>query len=831
MLPDPWLDEDTVAARLGSPTLPDRAQLLELVFSAVRSSSKSGILVAGEKGSGKSHMLLSLKAGLPGTMDVRTFAGSLDLTATQYGVLGASTGVLGGAARVLGASTGGTGTEGTGTEGTGEGLLPGLHVLRALTSTLGPASYLYSPPVARRGNKRRNHQARPQLVLLVDDIHYVDPASLGVLLQLIPGFGAKLVATADSRSPLPQDLYQLWEDGFMEQYLLPPFTFREAHALCVSLLGGKVQRRASSLLAVISGFNVGILCLAVEDARRAGLLVQREGYWTINTRAHCQWPGVVDRVQAEYAARLPEERLALELTALAEPVAVEVLERHCGHKAVENLLSEGQIRLLPGRSPMVRMGSWLRGEGLRLAVPRSRSLALHQRIEDPGLTLETAPSMLRWMTWTLDCGLGLPDELLLAAAPAADRPVTAELALQAASAVKAPGHLDEAGMLRARALIAEGQLAEAAPVLRHLATAASSAEVKADAGGRLMALELLGAAHGGLTAGDTVADPAARIAGKVREAERLLLSGAAVEALEKTTEAMKVIGGDPSMATFRAGAALRHVICLRHNLGWSAMVPLLEYSAYGVPSHLAACSETARAYAQLGQGFPRAARGTLEAVLAELSDAGLPPVRSLAAAMMAYCEALSGNPGEALELAAQSTLGAETGLAGVSPDDLLSRISALYCAAARDVSSGTYTHLMALADEAQSAGSVLLEAEALSLLALNAGRAGVVDPAILPRLAAAASGVEGTGGAALRTFAAAMVEDDPKSLEAAGRSLSADRQFAHAALCYARAAAGYQAKARTAAARRVSVLVERLRGVTESEAVPPLGWVPGRAGN
>jgi hypothetical protein len=124
-----------------------------------------------------------------------------------------------------------------------------------------------------------------------------------------------------------------------------------------------------------------------------------------------------------------------------------------------------------------------------------------------------------------------------------------------------------------------------------------------------------------------------------------------------------------------------------------------------------------------------------------------------------------------------------------------------------------------------------LEAEALSLLALNAGRAGVVDPAILPRLAAAASGVEGTGGAALRTFAAAMVEDDPKSLEAAGRSLSADRQFAHAALCYARAAAGYQAKVRTAAARRVSVLVERLRGVTESEAVPPLGWVPGRAGN
>ncbi len=827
MLPDPWLDEDTVTARLASPTLPDRAHLLELVISAVRSPSKSGILVAGEAGSGKSHMLLSLKAGLPGTMDVRTFAGSLDLEATQYGILDASIGLLGGAARDLG--TGADAVTGAYT-GTSGGPLPGLHVLRALTSTLGPANYLYSPPAIRRRNARRNQPARPQLVLLVDDIHFVDPASLDVLLQLIPGFGAKLVATADSRRPLPQDLYQLWEDGFMEQYLLPPFTFTEAHALCESLLGGKVQRRTSSLLAVMSGFNVGILCLAVEDARRAGLLVQREGYWTINTRAHCRWPGVVERVQAENAARPPDERLALELTALAEPIAVEVLERHCGHKAVENLLTEHHIRLLPGWPLMVRMGSWLRGEGIRLAVPRSRSLALHQRIEDPGLTLETAPSMLRWMTWTLDCGLGLPDELLLAAAPAADRPVTAELALQVASAVKAPDHLEEAGMLRARALIAEGQLAEAEPVLRHLATAGSSAEVKADAGGRLMALELLGAVHADLKAGDGAADTAARIAGEVREAERLLLSGAAVEALEKSTETMKAVGTDPSMATFRAGAALRHVICLRHNLAWSAMVPLVEYSASAVPSYLAVCSETARAYAQLSQGFPRAARGTLEAVLAELSDAGLPPVRSLAAAMMAYCEALCGNPGKALGLATQGDSWLESRLPAATPDDLLDRISILYRAAARDRSTGTSTHLLALAEEAQAQGRVLLEAEALSMLALNASGTGVVDPAILLRLAAAASGVDGAGGAALRTFAAALAEDEPRSLEAAGRSLSAGRQFAHAAVCYARAAAGYQAKARTAAARRVSVLVERLRGAVESEAVPPLGWVPGRAG-
>ena len=814
MLPDPWLDEDTVPAGPGPSTLPDRAQLLEFVLSNVRSPATSGIVVAGDKGSGKSHLLLSLQAGLHETMDVRTFAGSLELKAAEYGVLKASANVLGPITETV------PGTDAL----AGTGMLPGLHVFRALTNTLGQASYLYPGPATllrnKRRNKRQNVAARPQLVVLVDDIHYVDPASLGVLLQLIPGFGAKLVATADSRHPLPQDLYQLWEDGFMEQYLLPPFNFMEAHALCVSLLGGKVQRRASSLLAAMSGFNVGILCLAVEDARRSGLLAQREGYWTINTRAHCNWPGVVKQVRAENDARSPEEQMALQLVALAEPLAADVVERHCGRKALENLLADHQVRFLPGPHPMLRMSSWLRGEGTRLAVPRSRSLALHQQVDGPVLTRQTAPSMLRWMTWTLDCGLGLADEFLLAAAPAADRPSTAELALKAAAAVTDPNHVEEAGMLRARALIAEGQLAEATPVLRRLAAAGSEA-VKLDAGGRLMALELLGAVPPELPSGDLTAHPAVQIRAKVRKAEQLLVSGAAIEALAESTRAMKAVGQDPSMDTFRAGVLLRHVICLRHNLAWSSTGTLLEYSAFNVPLHLAECSEVARAYVQLSQGFPRAARATLEAVLAELSDAALPPVRSLAAAMMACCEALCGNLDAALERAKQ----AGNGSAGLLP-----QISALYVAAARDVVSGTSTHLQKLAEQFQRQGSVLLEAEALSLLALNATDIAVENPAALRRLATVASAIEGAGGAALRTFATALQKDEPKLLESAGRALSADRQFAHAALCYARAAAGYQAKERAAAGRRVSLLLERLRNVADGEALPPLGWVPGKAG-
>lgn len=809
MLPDPWLDEEIVAVGLRPSAFQDRNRLLEVILSAVPSASTSGIVIVGARGSGKSHLLHLVKAGLPDTMDVRSFAGRPELKTTSYAALGAVP------------------------EPDSEKFLPpGFHVLRALASTLGPADYRYTP-TARRRKKRHAPPSRPPLVLLVDDIHYVDPASLAVLLQLIPGFGATLVATADSRGPLPQDLYQLWEDGFLDQYFLPSLTFNDAHALCEAVLGGKVQRRASSLLSAMSGFNVGLLCLAISDARRARLLVRRDGFWTMDVRAHCDWPGVVAHVQAENAARPPEERQALELIALSEPVALDVVERHFGQDAVEHLLANYDVRLLAGRPPLLRTSSWLRGEGTRLSVPQSRSLALRLGVEEPALTRETAPTMLRWMTWTLDCGLTLSDELLLAAAPAADWPATAELAIQAAAAVAGSSHQHEARLLRARALVTEGQLNEAAPELRELAVAGGSPDVQADAGHRLMALGLLGASAAGFADIEEQldpADPSLQVVRNVREAEQLLLAGAAPQALERSTAAMRAITTDPALEIFRPGVLLRHGICLRYNLAWDPMDALLECpDAYAMPSHVAVCLEVARGYAQLSQGLPRAARSTLEPALAELSDAGLPWVLSLAAAMLAYAEALDGNTSDAMARIQQSP--AAHTLAAPDTAGLLHQLSTVFIAAAQDQMSGKPGHLMALADQFQVQGSPLLEAEALSLLTLNAGSAAAADPVIQRRLAGLAGSIHGAGGVALATFAGALLDDDPKVLEAAGRSLSVARQFAHAAICYSRAASGYDAKSRSAASRRAWMLVERLRNAFDSDVVPPLGWVPGRAGS
>ncbi|WP_416404325.1 AAA family ATPase [Arthrobacter sp. LFS091] len=807
MLPDPWLDEDAVTAGLRPSPLPDRTQLLDIILSSVPSPSTSGIVVAGDSGSGKTHLLLSIKAGLSDTMDVRTFAGTPELKAIRYGALGAF--------------------EADG----GDSVLPGLHVLRALTSSLGPAAHLYTPPPGRRRNRKPTPPSRPPLVLLVDDIHDVDPASLAVLLQLIPGFGATLVATADSRRPLPQDLYQLWEEGFLDQYFLPPFTFREAHALCEALLGGQVQRRASSLLSAICGFNAALLCLAIADARSARLLVQREGFWTIDVRAHCDWPRVVERVRTENAARTSEERQALELVALAEPIGLDVVERHFGQGAVEHLLALQHVRMLAGGPPLLRTSPWLRGEATRLSVPRSRSVALRLGIEDPALTRESAPTLLRWMTWTLECGLSLSDELLLAAAPAADRPSTAELAMRAAAAVSDPGHRDEARLLRARALLAEGQLREAAPELRGLAVGGESPAVKSDATHHLMALELLGAVPGVEPDG---AEPWSLVAGNVRDTERLLLAGAVPEALQRSSAAMAALDADPALAMFRPAVLLRHAICLRYSLAWDTMDALLDCPApYALPANLAVCMDVARGYAELVQGLARAARRTLRPVLAELHDAGLPQVLSLAAALLAYAEALCGNPEAALECARQGS----SALTGNDPGALLPRLSALYVAAARDCVAGRDgsscqpAHLIQLAGESRGDRTFLIEAEALSLIALDPHAAAVDDPASQRQLAEAAAVLQGAAGASLAMFAKALMGDEPKSLEAAGRSLSDDRLFAHAAMSYSRAARGYEAKTRSAASRRTTRLVNKLLTAFDSGSVPPLGWAPGRAGS
>lgn len=806
MLPDPWLDEDTVAAGLGPSALPDRRQLLELIVGAIASPSTNGIVVVGDKGSGKSHLLLSIQAGLPESMDVRTFAGTPELEAVPFGALTSR-------AEAAGEYSG----------------LPGLHVFRALTAALGPADYLYTPAPRRRGRKSMTAQRRPPLVLLVDDIHHVDPDSLAVLLQLMPGFGATLVATADSRRPLPQDLYQLWEDGFLEQYLLPPFTFQEAQALCEDLLGGRMQRRVSSVFAVISGFNVGLLCLAVEDARRAELLVHRRGFWTLDPRARCRWPGVVEHVAAENALCPPEERQALEVIALGEPVALETVERSFGQRTMDDLLAANRIRLIPGSPPMVRTSSWLWGEGTRLSVPRSRSTALRIGVEGPKLTKESAPAMLRWMTWTLDSGLSLSDELILSAAPAADSPSTAELALRAAAAVKEPGNVPEAKLLRARALIAEGQLQAATPELRALATADRQPGVRSAAANRLAALSLMGAAP--VPAAADVSEPATTILDAVRESGQLLKAGNAPEALARSTAAVLAIGADPDAEIFRPGVLLRHAMCLRHNLAWALLETVLHTRAsYAMPAHLAGCLEVARGYAQLSQGLPRAARRTLEPVVADMADAGLPLVVALGAAMLAFCEAQDGAGREAQSSIVQSEAAlAEAGPGAAATDSgLLREYCALFIAAAQDYVAGPGA-LLALAGKFQATNS-MIAAEALSLLALKAGSAVVDDLPLLNRLGGLAEILEGAGGVSMRTFVQAWCDGEPRALEAAARSLSGNRQFAHAVLCCAAAADRYEARSRGAASRRSSLMAERLRAVIDSGNVPPLGWLPGPAG-
>ncbi|WP_347110364.1 ATP-binding protein [Paenarthrobacter sp. S56] len=815
MLPDPWLDEDTVAVGLRPKASLDRNQLLERILNAVPSPTTNGLVVAGDRGSGKSHLLLSIQAGLPETMDVRLFVGKPELASTRFGALS------------------------TAREPEAEHGLPGLHVLRALTRTLGPADYLYTPPSGRRRTSKHSTAVRrPPLVLLVDDIHYVDPASLAVLLQLIPGFGATLVATADSRKPLPQDLYQLWEEGFLEQYFLPPFTFHEAHALCEEVLAGRVQRRVSSLLAVMSGFNAGLLCLAVEDARNAGLLVQRDGFWTFNARAYCEWPGVVGQIRAESSHHPEEVREALELIALGEPIALDTVERRFGHRAVEQLLAAHHIRVLPGTPVMVRTSSWLRGEATRLSVPHSRSKAMRLAVDGPLLTRDSAPAMLRWMTWTLDSGLTLSEELILAGASVADRPSTADLALRAVAAVKEPGHLQEAKLLRARALIAEGQLEAATPGLRELAAGGTQAEVRADAARRLTALGLLGAVDADPPGAESwtddaglrqpgTPDPARTIMQHVATAERELLNGAAPRAMEATTAAMAAISADPALEMFKPGVLLRHVISLRHNLAWPELEAVLDFQGdYAMPAHLASSLEVARGYVQLGQGLSRAAGLTLEPAVAELHDAGLPAVFAFASSMLAYCEALAGHAAGATARIAQARSASPE---ATVPRGLLPQLGSLYLAAAEDLVSGA-GHAFAIAEEFHDSGNLLLEAEAVSILALNASGTGVEDVVLQRRLAELSGAVQGPAGAALRTFALALLDHDPKTLESAGRSLSMDRQFAHAAVCYARAANGYEARTRSAASRRASVMMERLRKAFDSGTVPPLGWLPGSTG-
>ncbi|MGY2743229.1 LuxR C-terminal-related transcriptional regulator [Arthrobacter sp. UYCu723] len=654
---------DSSRARATSPgaeasaVLTGRTEDLKSAVAAIRGGTHVAVMLLGDSGIGKSTLMEAVVAELGPEVTPIRIHGSPSLTHVPYGVLGP--------------------------------FIVGLPVQEA-TSQLAVLRTLWT-----HLEEERRATQKP-LLLIVDDAHDLDEATAGILVELAAAGWVKLLVGAAARPGLPEPLLQLWFEGIAERHDLRPLTQPQTTEMLEQTLGPQVLPNVAELLWEASEGNPLLLNSLIDDAKNDGTLLQRKGVWLLTRPPNSHGDRLTDVVRRQLLRRSPEERQALNLVALAEPVSRELIEAVVGEDAVAALIVHEMIRVSAAPAPELRLRHAVYGDTLRNLISPARSLQLRQsllRLMDTEPT--SAEGLLRQVSWSMECGAEMEDRQLLRAAVLASRLYQDDLARKAASLVQDPelqiaarsvtarthyntgdfavaqgileadfgtghsvsslltgtllwaavlsaqGHTPADIMARAGALVQAGErLAREKP--------ADAGRIRAATQERYMTIQSMVLALAGELGGETPAEagaappepPVNHLDEAFRlslESERLLVAGKPVSAFEVASNALSAAGAGHDELHFLTGfLVVRSAAAVIHGGDWQAAETLLARFAAGTGPSLISFGggvHAAHGIILLYQGKAAQALNTLSGALESLRLADPQQLFGLTAAM------------------------------------------------------------------------------------------------------------------------------------------------------------------------------------------------------
>lgn len=403
-----------------------RRDLLSGVLSSLGPANGAGAVVVGSPGLGKTAIADTVQAVLRHIQPTFRISGSTSLSAVPYGALAPYISTL--PVTDIGSP---------------------LAVLHAMMKVLEETEAGTGSPV-----------------VIVDDAQDLDEPSVSVIAQIVVAGAAQLLAFASPEQGVPAEIASLWNDGLIARFDLEPLTDADVHELCVQLLGGQVLRSVSTVLSRSSAGNPLFLRALIEQGKRSGHLVERNGVWFFTGDPPAADLELADLVKARMLRLTPAEREALELVALAEPLEMAVLLQICPAAVVDALEHQRLIEISQAEAATVRSAHPLYGEVIRSYMPTGRKLAARQRIiglldDEPA----TVDGLLRYVGWALDCRAPIPDKQLVRAARVANDLLDPAFALRAARAVTDPAFQVAAQVQMAQAHYSRGDFRRAAELL------------------------------------------------------------------------------------------------------------------------------------------------------------------------------------------------------------------------------------------------------------------------------------------------------------------------------------------------------------------------------
>lgn len=327
-------------------------------------------------------------------------------------------------------------------------------------------------------------------LLVLDNLQHADDLSLWLVTQLAETLDLQVVGTHSAETAFSPDLQELVTEGTIGLHALRPLTLEAATAVMGAMLGGAPALSLAHEVHALAQGNPLLMRAILEEASLTGAIANRDGVWVGMRPIDTSGRRLRELMERRMGRYTPAERRIVEILSLAEPLPLATLERLVESAALSGLYAAGVIAVRNEPPRNVTLSSSLEAEVVyhTIALPRSvalRTEVLHasaatvppaERIESEAEAPEGAGEAetraaesraaeprgtgslwetLRRVEFSLDCGLHVPDRLLLEAARAANDLMDPERALRLATMVADRRHQLAARTEQARAFFYE----------------------------------------------------------------------------------------------------------------------------------------------------------------------------------------------------------------------------------------------------------------------------------------------------------------------------------------------------------------------------------------
>lgn len=265
------------------------------------------------------------------------------------------------------------------------------------------------------------HHGEERIILMVDDAHELDDASLSLLDQLVQRGCVFIVFTVRTGEGSSETIVNMWKDQQILRIEVGPLPRRDLRALAAMAVGGPVDGSTLQSLVEASAGNVLFLRELVQGAIESGALTSELGLWRLN-RSLAHSSRLTDLIEHRLTGLAEQERDALEMVALGDPLELGVLEKLASLAAIERLEARGLLSVSTGEhGPQLRLSHPLYGEVLRWRLPAVRKVRLSRLLADAVESRQlvdgsmSGSEALRVAVWQLDGGGGHLETTLAAA--------------------------------------------------------------------------------------------------------------------------------------------------------------------------------------------------------------------------------------------------------------------------------------------------------------------------------------------------------------------------------------------------------------------------------